>query len=932
MKRHKLAPQLESLYAEIGGAGRGPEAIELIGRAIQIAEELNDEEALYQLRCCLVEAAANADDAETELASFSWALERHRSDPARFPVDIYRPLYTDISWTFKWVLDMLQKNSAIGRGQLMATLDAMDDLYRRNGIGPSAPSMYRLSIATALGDVDALPELLERAEATPRDTHSDCEACVPHMLASAELALGRTDRAIERGRASLKGGQTCLSEPQELLGELIVPLLLAGDVDTAVDYLHRNMDKTWLRRSERLQSAGHVLTAAAVTENVAFGLDLLERRLPDLAGVLHHHRVRMEFLAGAALVLDRAVRDGLGARVVRDTTGVLAAQGIADGSTAAELAPRLWAEAERYAAAFDEGSGTGAKKRWLERMRALADVSIPADLGYGPAEPLVARVQDEPTTGPGWIAWAYDRTGDFDAAARAAEAALRLGGLSDVELLEALSWRVSSTARLAQRAAEVDTVDAIPAEAQAELSAAVDAFRAELARQGKKDEILVMDALGVSRYSEAWDPQPEELSDLLEQLRGQVDDPAELGGIEFDLSISLLRHGRGDEALPYAFVGRDHLLARHPRPRSTRIHLAAGEMLMGLEHPDAEAEVRAAIESAGSSQGSRARALSLLGRLYGTLGRFDEGAVVAAESAQLLQGLGLVGEATGSRHLCAALLDDAGDLAGAIAETRRVLDAMETLEGANTLPVRLDLGRRLFRSGQAEQAVAVLRDLDRDLLTAGTFPDVAYECAVWLGAALLDVDDANGAVQVYENAIRTAEERGDAMPRIEIARQLGNVFADYSMWDEAIATFEGALAVAVELEDEFAVARLRERIGIVRGLSGDPGGLDDIDAAIDVVRALGASLIVADWTDSRARVLNRLGRVDEAVAAELTAADMFLDGGDRGGWGNCLDLTARMLADAGRQSDAVGLLSPLVEEPGDDPILLALQQLLSELQ
>ena len=931
-RRTRRSTQLDELYRQIAAAPIGEQRLPLLGEAIMLAEEAGDDDSLYELRCSLTQSANRADDSESEVAAFSWVLDKHLADPGRFPREVNQPTYTDVAWMFKWVLNTLMKNSAIGRGQIEATLSAMEDLYRRDGLGMSAPAYLRLCAAEYLGDVELLQDLLERAEATPRDPHSDCEVCTPHWLATADLMLGEDQRAIERGQQALALGRSCLSEPQATLAELLVPLLLEGDLVTVEDYFGRCLDKVWAGVSERMTGAGELLAASAITGNVALGLDLLERRLPDLLTVVHDHRNRVGFLTGCALLLDRAVRSGLGGRPVRDFAEVVSAQSIATGTTVGDLAPAFWREAGRLASAFDARAGNQWWQTWVDKRKALASVDIPLDLGLDEQVAFLVSPSPQPSTAREWLHWADERhwLGDVEGALQGVETALGLGELEGKGLVDAMSSRAWRLAMWAQSSADVSALAELPEENRSRFDQAYGAYEHQLRAQGMADRLRIAEALGIERYDKRWDPDPDELVLLLADLRGAGVPDDELDSLEYQVAHGLFGRERGDEAVPYLLSARDHGLVEADAEVAARLHLTTAEVLFRLVDPAAHSEVDAVLSGPASNRSVRAAALRLRAYLHARAGEWQEGERDAREAAHLYLSMDAAAHAAESVGLQAALAEEAGSLSGAISATRRAIDLVERLETFDSSPLRTDLGRRLVKAGQPGQAVAVLRDLDRLLLDRNEEQGSpsSYDCAFWLGTALKDSEDPERAVDVWQAALDLAVVRGDESATVAFGRAVGTTFANYSMWDDALGAFGSAHAAAKEEGDR---AQLSERIGLIRCLAGDVDGLEDIQLAIAYASGVGLALAVADWTDTRARALKALGRIDEAVAAALESSDLFAVAGERRGWAGELDYAARLLVDAGRVSDAAALLDPVLSDGDNDAELVNLRELRNQL-
>lgn len=114
-------------------------------------------------------------------------------------------------------------------------------------------------------------------------------------------------------------------------------------------------------------------------------------------------------------------------------------------------------------------------------------------------------------------------------------------------------------------------------------------------------------------------------------------------------------------------------------------------------------------------------------------------------------------------------------------------------------------------------------------------------------------------------------------------------------------------------------------VEVLHNLGQSYGGARDerAFALFDEVRALAvehdADWLIADVTDSRGRALLEFDRIDEAIAALLTAADGFAAVGDRASAGGSELFAARTLADADRLDDAVPLYRSVLDRADDTP-------------
>jgi cellulose synthase operon protein C len=912
--------ELERLYSQIAELPIGPARLPLVYRALASADEADNEQAQYELRMVLAESAIRADADQEAVVAFSWILERHLADPVHFASRISAPVHVDLAWLFKWVIDALLSSSSISREQIEQTLAAMDHLYTVDGLGRSAVVTYQLSAAELMGDVHRLEELAEAVRQTPTDRHSDCRACTTHWLISADLATHGIDTALAKTDEMLKAGLTCNDEPQILLADMLLPALLAGHEEVVKQYFNRVSDNRWPAASTRLRAVAALITTAAITENVALGLELFERWLPDLATVLYDDIARLEFLAAGALLMNRAHSHELGQRPVRDSAAVLSVQSIAsENEVVAELEPQLWSAAQRLADAFDANHGNSYRRDWLAEQRALSAVSQPLVLGREVADQLVIPPRERPATAADWVVRARERLwlSDIDGAILATDRALAMDALSAADRADALISRLRALAFKLQSNAAVRAIAELPESGQEQLSDLFAATLQALRDADRPGRAEAWTALGLSRLDLDWAPQEAWLVEVSHQLHAAGVSDHDLSVVTYERAMALASAGDADRSAEAALAFHEQVMS-DPQPwevAPTRLQTAF--LLLAFGHPQGLSLLTQVLEDSQASPSTRAQALSLLAQHHGHAGEFDAAATRAHEAATLFLELEAPKLATDAHLVQASALEAAGDLTTSIRATRRALDLSAPLEDSdqNHISTQVELGRRLTSAGHHSEAVDALRAADTRLgATAVEDYELALECAFWLGQALRNNNALDAAANIWHAATQKAIHTGHPDHAIVLGRSLGNLYANFSMWAEAIEVFESIRPAAESSKNPIDLVGVDERVGLITCLNQDPSGLDLLNRARQRAGELQKARAVADITESTAQALWALDRTDEAISQALAASDAFATVEDLRGKYGAIGMAAEILSRAGRSNEAITLLEPVASE------------------
>jgi tetratricopeptide (TPR) repeat protein len=896
--------RFQQLIEEIDRTPWGPAEQALVTEAVALAVELGDEQLEYQARMRQTASANMGGATDVMLNSFAWCLAHHDADPQRFPADLDNG-GADLMWQFKWMASALRSSPAFSGEQISAVLDDMESHYRAAGLGLSGVLTARFEDAWDAGRIDDAETLRVHLEATPRDEHSHCDACGRSQFAGFFADTDRDADAIRLVEEMIEGGFSCGEEPEHALSRVLLPYLRAGRLEEAKS-AHLRSYRLAKDNPDNLRIVANNIVFTALTGNEARALALIERHISWLAHDGLNVDAHFAALSAFAVALDRVTAAGHGGTPVRgaEAAALVPLLGEHDGQWSAEdLAAAAWAAAERIGAAFDERDGTSGHARSLERMRALAtehyDLPIRSDAF------VTTPAASTPLDADGW----FERASD-----------------------------------LAQYGAEQETLAALPRALDVEDPAK----RAQL--QSMRIGILI----ALDRAEEAAALLPERIGTLREAgLDAQADLESRLGLATFGLNTpdaaelleqelatagSLPAWSRGDLALSRASL---HLMADEPRAAldlvehaarafteaddtrlvNTTTLVALSSLLSAGDVDAASALLDRFIDQDDLSTGHRARALSMRARVRGGGERFAEGAADADEACRLLAGLGATSALASTHLLAGALWEDAGDPEQAVARYR-VAARFAEQDGGDATAVNFRLARGMLAAGDAEEAAelfgTVLEQEEESEVPAGSRAMTASMLARALSAAG-EYGQSVGAYGYAAELFGEAEQHADqALSLLERAK----ILARFDEHEDAIELLESAAEVV--RKDPEAVGTLADvlhNLGQAYGGQGDDRAFALFDEVAALAQQHDAGWLLADVTDSRGRALGALGRIDEAVAAALTAADGFSALGDEGSAGGSELYAARLLSGSEREADAVPVYRAALDRAAQFPPL-----------
>ncbi|GIF53389.1 hypothetical protein DFJ67_4530 [Asanoa ferruginea] len=594
MSLEQLNQQLRDLHR----LPSGPARFAAYDALFRHADAAGATEFAYAARMSAISEFHHGGDPTRAFLAFSWCL----ATADRGEIDVAGDEH-GLLWRFKWIVWALPQFPEIPLDRTMAVLDDMERRYRLRGHSLHAVHQHRWLVAHHVGDAEGAQRHYDDMLTAPRDSLSDCHACVPSGQVRHLASLGRHDEAIRIGTPYRHGG--CTEQPHWMLAELLLPYLATGKVDEAVDAHRRGYRR--IRDDRHLDNVALHVAFCGRSGNEAAGLAIIERHLSWLDAPSSPF-AEMEFATAAAQVLGRLAAAGQGDRVIprRSDDGTRRWE-----STVAEVRDELAGRATALAARFDARNGNA-----HQSQRIAARLTATPLLDHVPLTVLAGRTTDPASrelvervaalTGAGdhagaararlQVAYALRNADRHDDAVEAAEEAVRsldrAGLPTDAVRARYLLWelyrrswenRREALAILDAIGAAGDIPDDLPGyevllEEAADLAPGADAAnRLFAAAERHRAAGRAADEFRTLRRAAAALPDPDErLSAALDRLEslaaGDADLPvAELARADLlvgraaahagDLDAALLRTQRALDRLAAADLARERLAA-----------------------------------------------------------------------------------------------------------------------------------------------------------------------------------------------------------------------------------------------------------------------------------------------------------------------------------------------------------------------------------
>jgi tetratricopeptide (TPR) repeat protein len=846
----------------------------LVEDALRRAEAAGDDVLAFHVRVRLTDAYRYGGEPAKAFATFSRTLADHDRDPGRFD-DTHGLL-----WQMKAIVSSLTLFPEIPLDRTYAVLDDMERRYKAGGHSLQAVYHYRNVVARHVGDGSA-DEWYVKWRAAERDELSDCEGCDPTGMARHLIEAGRHEEAFEVAAPVLNAQLNCNEQPQSIQTALMPVHLRMGRPEQAAD-AHRRAYRVHRTRLADLSDIAEHLEFCAVTGNEARGLEILQRHLGWLDRAPSAH-ADMEFSAAAALLLGRLAAAGHGgATVRRPAADARPAADVALDELRAELAGR----ATDLAARFDARNGTSCQGDKVRGTLTAEPVAEFVPLAAHHRRPAPAPAPARP-----------DAAADAPAATDLAEA----NDLADVTDLDELldiadrHRRKSDVPRMRAAWRRFDEVAAGAERTPLQEARRLDGRGVEHAVDGEGERAAECWAEAARRFGELGDETRRYRTlGRLGMVRLELGDEGGMEQVAASAEHFTAHPGEdGDAASAVLRLATAHINADRPAEALAALDRVApdgdheGELwflrgqglLMTDRGEEAVAALRRSLEAARRSSDPEhiASPALLLGRI---LSRSAEGPDREAfslldEVIETLREPSAMRAAAYTERGLAYLnadrpADAVPDLVEAIAGwTAEGLDPQAVLLRVDLAAAYLSTDRALEAAEAAEEA---LPNLDADngrrcrLILAHAQKQLGEEDAAGLFAGL--AEDAAREGQ-HDAVAHFLNEAGDVLTNLDVDAQAAERYA------QAAEAYEKA-------GDPYGVVRARRRAAMCLLWSGEA---ERAATAMETARAALADLPPDNeparvWETAltsfeQARLLARLGRLDEAAGHASAAADGF---------------------------------------------------------
>lgn len=334
-----------------------PLRLPLLEEAVREADRLADEELAYEARSQLVEVATFNGCEDRALVAFGWCLAY-----ADRLGDDFHDDYT-LLWQYKWMADNVSSFPAVSREQVTSMAADFQRRLESNGHGLRPVHKIHWSNATAMGDLDRLPELFETWQESSADMLSDCRACDADSVVTHWACLGDAERAITAATPILEGALSCSCVPHVTLATILRPLAELGRFDEADAHQQRGY-RLVSRDRNHLADVGDHLEYLALRQAWTRGVRMVERHLAwTIESTNPSHQ--FDFDLGAWMLLARLAEERDNPRKLRTPAGFpLASED--DRYRPSDLAAWFEERTRRTGRRFDERNGNDFHARLID--------------------------------------------------------------------------------------------------------------------------------------------------------------------------------------------------------------------------------------------------------------------------------------------------------------------------------------------------------------------------------------------------------------------------------------------------------------------------------------------------------------------------------------------------------------------------------------
>lgn len=314
-------------------------------KAVQLADNENDQLIQFETRTHLIEFAAACGAMDRALVACAWCA----SNP-----DLLRQstsyIHYQFLWNFKHILHGAFQLPQISKAKIQEILDQMSSFHKEYGYNQRATAFLKFVIAMNMGDCEAAKKSYSRFVEIARDSMADCKACETHSRVEFLSYVKRDQEALEVATPLIKGTQSCAEVPHITYCRLLQPLIRLGKLELADKYNKTGYAK--IRSNLFLHKEASIHIGFDVFRGkLSRALSRFEQRLPKLLEAVEMVE-RFYFFTIAGLLMEKLAEQ-------RKTRKILFPKEFplyndSDQYKPAELADWFNRESQTLGAAFDQ--------------------------------------------------------------------------------------------------------------------------------------------------------------------------------------------------------------------------------------------------------------------------------------------------------------------------------------------------------------------------------------------------------------------------------------------------------------------------------------------------------------------------------------------------------------------------------------------------
>lgn len=285
-----------SILAQAELLPNSPLKIEMLERAVELADSLGEESIAYQARQELISAAVFGGQPHRAFSHFEWCLAAYDRNPE---LDEAHLIY----WIYKWMIEAAIQYPSVSQERLQSLLNDQERRYCDAGFSLRPNRGLWIRYYLQRGDLERVRELVSEWRRLARDEMSDCPACERDLHVLVLLELGETDKALQRAQPLLLGRLRCEEVPHLTVPRLLIPWVAKGHAQEAA----RHHEKNWRRirgKLDFLHVGGYHAAYLAVVGKIEEALSCLEEFLPSAFKATRPQNI-FEFCLAAWFVLER---------------------------------------------------------------------------------------------------------------------------------------------------------------------------------------------------------------------------------------------------------------------------------------------------------------------------------------------------------------------------------------------------------------------------------------------------------------------------------------------------------------------------------------------------------------------------------------------------------------------------------------------------